>query len=199
MCPTVRPTRGWAGPRAAGGRAWARSRRCGWWGWWRAGTHAIVDAAQGPYSSGEQTLARQLAREDGPLGPGVLLLADRLFVGAELWRQLARTGADLVWRVKCGSKTAPKLPVDQVLSDGSWLSRLYAASDRRRRHPITVRVIEYTLTDPGRRTSTDRYRLVTTILDPAAAPAHELAALYTERWEIEMCQAQCTHMCELAA
>ena len=29
------------------------------------------------------------------------------------------------------------------------------------------------------------YRLVTTLLDPAAAPAAELAALYHERWEIE--------------
>ena len=29
------------------------------------------------------------------------------------------------------------------------------------------------------------YRLVTTILDHSAAPAHELAALYHERWEIE--------------
>jgi hypothetical protein len=150
-----------------------------------AGTHAIIDAVQGPYSVGEQTLARQLAHDRGPLGPGVLLLADRLFVGGELWRAMAGTGADLVWRVRCGSKTAPKLPVDQVLADGSWLSRLYAASDRRKRHPVTVRVIEYTLADPGRRTSVDRYRLVTTILDPAAAPAHELAALYTERWEVE--------------
>jgi Insertion element 4 transposase N-terminal/Transposase DDE domain len=150
-----------------------------------AGTHAIIDAVQGPYASGEQTLARGLIYDGSPLGPGVLLLADRLFVGGELWRAMARTGADLVWRVKCGSKTAPKLPVDQVLADGSWLSRLYAASDRRRRHPITVRVIEYTLSDPGRRTSVDRYRLVTTVLDPAAAPAHELAALYTERWEVE--------------
>lgn len=155
-----------------------------------AGTHAIIDAAQGPYASGEQTLARQLARQDGRLGPGVLLLADRLFVGGELWRAMAQTGAELVWRVKCGSKTAPKLPVEQVLADGSWLSRLYAASDRRRRHPITVRVIEYTLSDPGRRTSVDRYRLVTTILDPELAPAHELAALYTERWEVETALAE---------
>jgi hypothetical protein len=153
-----------------------------------AGTHAIVDAVQGPYSVAERTLARQLLHDGGPLEPGVLLLADRGFVGAELWQQMAATGADLVWRVTCGTKTAPTLPVDQVLSDGSWRSRLGVRSDRshhRRGEPITVRVIEYTLSDPGRRTSTDRYRLVTTILDPKLAPAHELAALYTERWEVE--------------
>ena len=158
-----------------------------------AGTHAIVDAVQGPYSVAEQTLTRQLLHDEGPLGPGVLLLADRLFVGAELWRQMASTGADLVWRVTCGTKTAPTLPVDQVLSDGSWRSRLGVVSERshgRRREPIPVRVIEYTLSDPGRRTSVDRYRLVTTILDPELAPAGELAALYTERWEIETALAE---------
>jgi Insertion element 4 transposase N-terminal/Transposase DDE domain len=156
-----------------------------------AGTHAIVDAVQGPYSTGEQTLAHQLAHDRGPLGPGALLLADRLFVGAELWQAMAATGADLVWRVKCGSRSAPTLPVDQVLSDGSWLSRIYARSDRhQRRHPIMVRVIEYALTDPGRRTSTDRYRLVTTIGDPTQAPAADLAALYTQRWEIETALAE---------
>jgi len=153
-----------------------------------AGTHAIVDAVQGPYSVAERTLARQLAHDGGPLGPGVVLLADRGFVGHQLWQQVALTGADLVWRVTCGTKTAPTLPVDQVLSDGSWRSRLGVVSDRshaRRGEPITVRVIEYTLSDPGRRTSVDRYRLVTTILDPELAPAAELAALYTERWEVE--------------
>ena len=155
-----------------------------------AGTHAIVDAVQGPYSVGEQTLARQLAHDRGPLGPGVALLADRGFVGAELWQQMAATGAELVWRVRCG-KSAPTLSVDQVLADGSWLSRIYTRSDRRRRqHPITVRVIEYALSDPGRRTSVDRYRLVTTILDPELAPAGGLAALYTERWEVETALAE---------
>jgi transposase IS4-like protein/DDE family transposase len=150
-----------------------------------AGTHAIIDAVQGPYASGEQTLARELARDGGRLGPGVLLLADRLFTGAQLWQHMAGTGAELLWRVRCGSKTAPKLAVDEVLADGSWRSRLDAGRDRRKRQPVTVRVLEYTVSDPGRRTSTDRYRLITTILDPVMAPAHELAALYTERWEME--------------
>ena len=49
---------------------------------------------------------------------------------------------------------------------------------------MVVRVIEYTLKNSATPTS-DSYRLVTNILDPLAAPALELAALYHERWEIE--------------
>ena len=150
------------------------------------GTHATVGAVLGSYATGEVTLAGRLlgGLEQGALA-GVLLLADRLFVGAALWRAAAATGADLLWRAKTG-KTAPKLPVDQVLSDGSWLSRLYAATDRRKRDPVVVRVIEYALADPGRpQAAGEVYRLVTTILEPERAPAAELAALYAERWEQE--------------
>jgi hypothetical protein len=52
-------------------------------------------------------------------------------------------------------------------------------------------VIEYTLegdpdTDrPISGSTRDTYRLVTTIGDPADAPADELAALYSQRWEHE--------------
>jgi IS4 transposase len=46
-----------------------------------------------------------------------------------------------------------------------------------------VRVVEYRLV--GIADAEPLYRLVTTILDPAAAPAAELAALYHERWGIE--------------
>jgi hypothetical protein len=150
------------------------------------GTHATIEATMGSYATGETTLAGRLLGEvqQGALA-GMLLLADRLFVGFELWRAATATGADLLWRAKTG-KTAPKLPVDQVLSDGSWLSRLYAASDRRKRDPIVVRVVEYAIHDPGRPQAKGvTYRLVTTILDPAQAPAAELAALYHQRWEVE--------------
>ena len=46
-----------------------------------------------------------------------------------------------------------------------------------------MRVIDYTL--EGIADAEPIYRLITTVLDPAAAPAPELAALYHERWEIE--------------
>jgi IS4 transposase len=47
-------------------------------------------------------------------------------------------------------------------------------------------VINYQLDDPGRASAEPLYRLVTTILDPNEAPADELAALYRERWEVEI-------------
>src|SRR5690242_20188731 len=48
---------------------------------------------------------------------------------------------------------------------------------------VQVRVVEYRL--DGIADAEPLYRLVTTLLDPAGAPAAELAALYHERWEIE--------------
>jgi hypothetical protein len=47
------------------------------------------------------------------------------------------------------------------------------------RHPISVRVVEYTIKDPDAKTV--RYRLLTTITDPDQTPAAELAALYAQR------------------
>ena len=106
----------------------------------------------------------------------MLLLADRGFLSYDLWQQAAATGADLLWRVK----SVAVLPVLEQLDDGSYLSQIFAARDKRHHDPITVRAIEYTL--PG---SSTVYRLITTILDPGTAPAMDLAALYTQRWEIE--------------
>ncbi|MCX4750558.1 IS4 family transposase [Kitasatospora sp. NBC_01287] len=140
------------------------------------GTHIVFGAALGPLSVSEQTLSRQLFAH---LRAGMLLLADRGFYGFELWQQARASGADLLWRVK---KNAA-LPVVRVLDDGSYLSAIHAEQDRKaRRNPVVVRVVEYTLARTGDATV---YRLITTLLDPKQAPAAELAALYTQRWEIE--------------
>jgi hypothetical protein len=148
------------------------------------GTHAIIDAALGPYRTGELSLAPRLARS---LAAGVLALGDRGLHSYDLWRTMAATGADLLWR----TRTNAVLPVVQGLPDGSYLSQIVAARDHcQGRNPITVRVIEDALDDPGRGQAQQPdpaapYRLVTTILDPERAPARELAATYAERWEPE--------------
>jgi hypothetical protein len=142
------------------------------------GTHVLFGTRCGPYATGETTLAAAVL---AGLHPGMLCLADRLFFGYALWTQAAATGADLLWR----GKQNLRLPCEQRLPDGSYLSRIYpSAQDRRHgRQGVVVRVLEYTLDGvPG---AEPVYRLLTTILDPAAAPATELAALYHERWEIE--------------
>jgi IS4 transposase len=78
-----------------------------------------------------------------------------------------------------------RLPCEQRLADGSYLSRIYPSQEDRRRNTngVAVRVIDYQL--EGVAGAEPIYRLVTTILDPEKAPALELAALYHERWEIE--------------
>lgn len=143
------------------------------------GTHAITHATIGPFTAAEPVLARELF---GALAKGDLLLADRGFAGLDLWRAASAGGADLLWRIRSHSV----LPVRQELPDGSYLSDIVAARDHRKRtDPTVVRVIEYTLDDPGRPSQNTPYRLITSILDHEAAPATELAALYNERWEIE--------------
>lgn len=146
-----------------------------------AGTRALVGLEAGPYGAGEASLVRGVL---GRLAPGMLCISDRNFYGFDLWEEARRTGADLLWRLK----KRPLLPAEEVLSDGSYLSRAFP-SDRKRRqgHPgVPVRVIHYWLDDEGRSTAEPLYRLVTTILDPDDAPAEELAALYAERWEVEI-------------
>jgi Insertion element 4 transposase N-terminal/Transposase DDE domain len=137
------------------------------------GTHAVFAATTGPLCTGETVLAQRCF---GALGPGMLLLADRGLLSFDLWREAAATGADLLWRVK----SVAVLPVIEQLGDGSYRSHIFAARDKRHTDPITVRVVEYTM--PAQATV---YRLITTIREPAAAPALDLAALYTQRWEIE--------------
>jgi hypothetical protein len=144
-----------------------------------SGTRSLLAAAHGPYRSGEQTLARELL---AALTPGMLLLADRNFASWALWREAAATGAQLCWRMSASFR----LPVLEVLDDGTYLSELRPPR-KRDGDPIRVRVIEYSVTttdEHGAQTS-ELFALATTLLDPAAAPAAELAALYHDRWQAE--------------
>jgi hypothetical protein len=147
------------------------------------GTPAIFAIAFNRSDVGEARLAPELLQR---LRPGMLCLADRAFdrlqpLGFDLWRTATASGADLLWRVRRNQV----LPCRRRLPDGSYLGHLYA-SPKHRRHDeggLAIRVIDDQLEGvPG---AAPLYRLVTTLLDPAAAPAAELAALDHERWESE--------------
>jgi hypothetical protein len=142
------------------------------------GTHVLFGTRLGGFEAGETSLARDALPA---LRPGMLCLADRQFFGHALWQEAAATGGDLLWRVKRDLR----LPRETVLGDGSYLTTVYPGekSRRHRAEGARVRVIEYRL--EGIADAEPLYRLVTTILDSAQAPATDLAALYHERWEIE--------------
>ena len=142
------------------------------------GTHVLCGAQLGPSSTSEPVLAAAVLPA---LTGEMLCLADRGFRGFDLWRTALATGAALVWR----ARATLTLPVLERWADGSYRSELRwnAQCASRDRPPIPVRVVAYTVT--GATGAPVPYRLVTNLLEPARAPAPELAALYHERWEIE--------------
>ncbi len=132
------------------------------------GTRAMIDVELAHYDKGENELAARLIRS---IRPGMLVLCDRNFSSVKLWREFLEAGADLLWRAK--STIANR--IIRHLPDGTYLSSFGSG-----KRTVTVRVIEYTVEG-----SDEVYRLLTNLLDPATAPAEELARLYTERWEVE--------------
>jgi hypothetical protein len=143
------------------------------------GTHAPFAAAMSGWRTSENALGYKVL---GKLNAGMLCLADRLFYSYEMWTQAVSTGADLLWRVQ---KKIP-LPRLKTFADRSYLSQVcppVSGPKHRKGEAIPVRVIEFTAKVRGR---AEHYRVITTILDPRAAGALELAQLYARRWSIEV-------------
>jgi transposase IS4-like protein/DDE family transposase len=140
------------------------------------GTHAVFDARLDEYAAAETMLIEEMFPA---LQPGMLVLADRHVYSFHRWRRAVATGADLLWRV---TSNLTLRPVER-LPDGSYVAEVIPPQ-KSGMVSFRLRVIEYKLPD----TQAERgelYRLVTTILDPARAPARELAVLYHERWDVE--------------
>ena len=151
-----------------------------------SGTGALLGASFGPYTVGEQTLAKDLLPV---LGPGMVVLTDRNFLSHALARDVLATGAHILWRASASFKLTPT----QVLAEGMYLAVLHPAR-KADGPPITVRVIEYTVhTSPadggdggdGAEESSEVFALVTDLLDPEAYPALDLACAYPMRWQAE--------------
>jgi Insertion element 4 transposase N-terminal/Transposase DDE domain len=169
------------------------------------GTHAFLAAEVDAYSVGEKTLAQRLYPR---LRADELLTADRGFYSWTAWDTAAATGAALLWR----APTQLALPIVRVLEDGTYLTVVMDAAIRGTRrdrivaaaraghdladHPDVIgthglpaarlaRVIEYDVPDRAGNDTGELIVLLTTITDPGAARADELAAAYHQRWEEE--------------
>jgi hypothetical protein len=162
----------------------------------QAGTMRWKAAAVGGWHDGENALADRL---QGALGPGQLSLADRGFFSMDRWLRFSATGAHLLWRVKNAARSVPFRQLT-ALGDGSELVLLRESAKmlaRRRREagdralprlPDTVaRLVCFTVLTRTRRgrSKAAAIRVLTTLLDPGAFPARDIAALYAARWQVE--------------
>jgi hypothetical protein len=137
------------------------------------GTRGLLGAVIGGKGERSEVL---MARKLVPLlRTGMLLLADRGYDAGELMKEIAATGAHFLVRGSAARKPA----VEEVLPDGSYLSRIDG---------LRVRIIEAALDVHGADGTRlgDSYRLITTLTDWRRYPAGELIRLYHERWEIEV-------------
>lgn len=145
------------------------------------GTHALLAASFWPRHTGEGKGARRLVRS---LTAEMLVLWDRGFHDYALLTAVRERGAHVLARL---SNTLRPEKVER-LPDGSFLAKLWptARQGRPKGEYLLVRIIEYTLDDPQLPGHGQRYRLLTTLLDPVRYPAHTLVCTYHERWEIEL-------------
>ena len=145
------------------------------------GSHVLWRSLIKPCSCGESTMAPYLLRS---LGKDMLLLWDRNFLGYPAVAQVIGRGARLLARVPSNRIFEPI----RVLSDGSYVAKMYrSTADRQKgRNGLLVRIIEYTLDDPGRTGAGQTHRLLTTLLDETLDPARTVIVLYHERWEEEL-------------
>lgn len=165
------------------------------------GLRWVLAARLGCCSTSEQALADQLTDQ---VAPGTLNLADRGWFSMDRWIRCSANGGHLAWRVKNGARSLPARIV-AIRPDGSALVRLHesdAMLSRRRaklgdrrapRLPDTLaRLVECTLLvrDETGRVRTSRFRILTTLLDHEQHPAQQIAAVYAERWQIELVYAR---------
>lgn len=145
------------------------------------GTHAVCDAGVWPGNVDEGRAGRRLLRSADAES---LVLWARGFQSVAMMEAATARGAAFLARLPA---TVRPLPLE-ALPDGTTLVALRPGGHRRRRRGehVAARLIRYTLDDPQRPGHRVEHRLVTSLVDPAAAPARALIVAYHQRWEIEL-------------
>jgi Transposase DDE domain/Insertion element 4 transposase N-terminal len=151
----------------------------------------VLDAALGAHKgkgTGEQTLGRALGQG---LEPGDVLLGDRNFCSYWTLTQARGRGADAVLRLHTAwekdARAGRRLgPGDRLLRlrkprRPAWMTEAdYAAVP----DELWVRTVQVRVRQRGFRTRA--LMVVTTLLDPQAVGARQLAELYRARWQAEL-------------
>lgn len=143
-------------------------------------SHLLASVAFGAYDNGEHTYAKDL----WPSVPdNSLTHVDKGFVAAGVLIPLARDGENRHWLTR--AKENLRWTVIERLGKGDYIVEMKVSSQARKKDPTLpttwrARVVEYQV--KGFRPQ----KLLTSMLDATLYPAKELAALYHERWELEL-------------
>jgi len=154
----------------------------------------LAAAAFGPYRTSEGALAREVW---AALPEHAVVILDRGFCGYALFHVLGTPDRDRHWIVRARSGPTALTPaVIERFGGGDALVELRPSRATRAQHPDlppTLRVRAVRVQRHGFRP----YWVFTSLLNPATHPATEIAALYHERWELELAFDELkTHTCE---
>ena len=143
-------------------------------------SHLFAGLSLGPCSVGEATLAEPLWQK---LPDHSLTILDRGFLHYALLHRLATSGSERHWLIR--TKSNLRWQTLKRLGPNDELVEIQVSRQTRRAHPELpdpwrVRAVRYQR--KGFRPQT----LLTSLLDPLAYPAAEIAELYHERWELEL-------------
>jgi hypothetical protein len=143
-------------------------------------SHLLGAVAFGPYGDGERRYAAALWAS---VPDDSVTIVDRNFLAAGVLIPLQRDGKNRHWLVRGKSNT--HLNVLKRLGDGDDLVELQVSAESLENDPslpktYTARAIRY------QRKGFQPQTLLTSLTDAEEFPAHEIAALYHERWELEL-------------
>jgi putative transposase len=154
-------------------------------------TAAIHELAVGPYEgkgTGEPALLRSLL---GSFETGDVVVFDRYYCSFMMLAQMAMRGIDVCARLhqcrKSDFRRGKRLgPGDRLVTwtrpqRPPWMSEeLYEQIPE----TLTLRMVRFDITEPPRRVET--ITVVTTLIDPVAYPAKDIAKLFGCRWNVEL-------------
>lgn len=154
-------------------------------------TGSVHDLAVGPYqgkATGETALLRSML--DGFQSDDVVVF-DRYYCSYMMLAQLVQRGADVCTRLHQRRPSdlrqgKPLGPADRLVTWNrptrpGWMSK---TQYQRIPETLTLRMIRFDVAEPGRRVET--ITVVTTLTDPVAYPADQIAKLYGYRWNAEL-------------
>jgi hypothetical protein len=156
----------------------------------------LAAAAFGPYGTSELALATPVW---ATLPEHAVVVLDRGFYGSALFHALAPPDRDQHWviRARDGQGALTQTVLERFRA-GDQLVELQPSRATRAKYPTlppTRRVRAVRVQRRGFRP----YWVLTSLLNPATHPAADVAALYHERWELELALDELkTHTCERA-